>query len=454
MMTQRSFPRALALCLAGGLSALAISCGGSAPEEEAQATMPAGPHPIIVLDLNAVRADHLGCYGHAADTTPSIDALATESVLFEWAFTAAPDPAPAQASLLTGLYPDTHQFFDQTTRLPEEAVTLAEALGEGGYKTAAFVDGGFLNEAFGLAQGFDEFHDAAGGGLAYIGPRAMSWLEQNARENFLLVIHTSDAHAPYEPPAQFMDGTGEPPAGFASTPEALEALAGEEPSPEREAKLAHAKALYDAELRYVDDWIGTLAAKLRELGLDRRATVVIVADHGQEFLEHGGMLHGSVHTPVSRVPLIVRLPGGQQAGRIPDIVDSVDLAPTLMELAGVAAPASVQGESLVPMILGDGQPPYLAYTASREGNGAWGVAMAGYRMVVREGAGSPALYDLASDPLEQTDVAGENARQLEVLGTRLAEWKDMVGKASFDPEKQQEVDEDTLEQLKGLGYIQ
>jgi arylsulfatase A-like enzyme len=445
-----------ALC---GLALLAGCTGGGRGPEPG---VPAEPHPVIVIALNAVRADHLGCYGYERASSPNIDALAEESVRFEWAFSQAPDPAPSQASIVSGLYPRTHQMFDQTTRLPSEVVTMAEAFSAKGVPTAAFVDGGFMSEVFGLSQGFDTFDDSAGDGIAAIGPKAMAWLEEHSGESFFLLIHAYDAHAPYAPPGEyremFSEGIEPPSEGFEPTPEQMK--------PPREdggatarmllpRDLAYAKALYDGEIRHVDHWVGELMTKLRSLGLDQRATVVLVSDHGQEFQEHGDLLHGQIHTTVTRVPMLIRLPGGQHAGAVDDYAETVDIMPTLLDLSGIPVPPPVQGQSLLPTVLreqGQGRP--LAFTESTHFGGQLAVAMGGYRMVLNLDPERAELYDLSADPLERNNIASEHPKRLQVLNARLQDWRERVEGASYDPEKQEEMDQETLDQLKGLGYIQ
>lgn len=456
----RRFPTTpLLIAVAASALLVAAGCGGDGGEGAGAVGVPEEPHPVIVINLNAVRADHLGCYGYERETTPNIDALASESVRFEWAFAQAPDPAPSQASIVSGLYPTTHQMFDETTRLPEEVVTMAEAFSDEGLKTAAFVDGGFMSEAFGLAQGFEEFDDSAGGGLEEIGPKAMSWIEQHADQSFFLMIHAYDAHAPYAPPAEYRDmfteGLEPPSDGFEPTPAQMKP--GGEPGAAElllPNDLAYAKALYDAELRHIDHWIGELITKLEELGLDQKATVALLSDHGQEFQEHGDLLHGQIYTTVTRVPMMVRLPGGVQAGTVADYVETVDLMPTLLDLSGIGLPETVQGESLVPLALGQGEPPYLAFSESRHFGGQLAIAMGGYRMILNLDPENAELYQLETDPLERQNIADSEPRRLQVLNSRLQNWRERVESASFDPEKQEQVDQDTLDQLKGLGYIQ
>jgi arylsulfatase A-like enzyme len=414
-----------------------------------------------LIDIGTLRADHLGCYGYNRDTSPNIDDLARDSVHFKWAFSQAPTTAPSQASIMTGLYPGSHGMASEKSRLPEEATTLAESLADHGYLTAAFVDGGYLSEDFGFAQGFSTYDNSRGGGLAEIGPKVTDWLRQHASVDFLLLIHSYDAHTPYAPPeryrAMFADGLPPPSEGFEASAEQLEVVRAsadsEKPQLLPTNDLEYAKALYDGGIRYVDHWIGRLMATIRELGLDERATIVLVSDHGEEFQEHGSVLHDTLYSTVTRVPLILRLPNGQKAKTVPKFVETVDLMPTLLDLAGAPPPPGLQGESLVPLILDQGAPPYLAFGESALRGGQSFVALGGYRMLRTEKNRDVELYNLLDDPLELEDLSEDEPDRIEVLTRRLDDWRRTFA-ASALREEAAPTDEKTLQQLRSLGYIQ
>ena len=229
--------------------------------------MPPPPSSILLINIESLRADHLGAYGYPRQTSPNIDALASEFVRFEWAFTSAPHTAPAQASLLTGLYPSTHGMISEGSRLPEAATTLAEALAEAGYATAAFVDGGFLAGELGFDQGFGLYDNSRGEGLQTIVPKALEWIRQHGEDRFFLMVHTYDVHAPYDPPdpvrGLFTESLQPASPGFDPTAEVLEkanlAAAAGEPLPTHD--LEYAKALYDAEIKYHDALFGPIGNK-------------------------------------------------------------------------------------------------------------------------------------------------------------------------------------------------
>ncbi len=451
----RPFPaaRGLRRLALAGLAVLALACSGPAPVE-----MPSQPHPIIVLAIDALRADHLGCYGYDRDTSPHLNALAQESVRFEWAFAQASASAPSLASILTGLYPTTHAVVADGDQLRGEALTLAEALAAHGLVTAAFVDGVAVDADRGFAQKFAHFFNGDGAGLEEIGPRAIRWLEEHAAENFLLLIHASDLTAPYAPAAAdrelFLAGLEPPSEGFEASVEQLQAARSSEPLPASD--LAYAKALYDAEIRAVDAWIGQFLETFHELGLAERATLVVVSTHGQEFQEHGSLLAGELYTTVTRVPLVIRLPHAHKARSLGKIVETIDLMPTLLDLAGAEVAAEIQGASLVPLMLDAGKPPYIAFGESPQYGERRFVALGGYRMLLSRETDSAELYHLPEDPVERHDLAAAEANRVGVLREHLEAWEMMVAAASLDPEKrtEQPLDDDTLERLKSLGYIQ
>ncbi|MBM3320493.1 MAG: sulfatase [Candidatus Eisenbacteria bacterium] len=453
-------PLILASLLAASL-VFSSGCGGGG-EAGKTASIPTGPHPIILLDIGTLRADHLGAYGYSRPTSPNIDRLASESVVFEWAFSQAPTTAPSQASIFTGIYPSSHRMIDEGSRLVDEATTLAEALAERGYATAAFVDGAYLSPGFGFEQGFALYDNNQGGGLAAVGPKALDWMRKNAPGNFLLLIHTYDVHTPYDPPephrSLFLKGLAAPTEGFEATAEAMEAVresfhAGT-PRPLAEADLEYAKALYDGGIHYVDAWVGEFLDVLRETGLDKRATVVLFSDHGEEFQEHGSVLHEKLHTTVTRVPLLIRLPGEASAGRVEQFVETIDLMPTLLDLAGAPLPPHVQGESLVPLIRGEGRPPYIAFSESPLLGEQRAVALGGYRMILSKDLHTTRLYNLMEDPLELKDIAGDEPDRTDVLLRHLRSWEEKVELFSFEGGDSAAVGAETLEQLRSLGYVQ
>ena len=444
------------LSLLAAAAMLGLACAPANP-------LPRRPHPIIIIDIDTLRADHLGCYGYGRPTSPNIDAFAREALRFEWAFSQAPNTPPSQTSILTGLYPSTHGMVYDEDRVPEEVVSLAEALAAAGYATAGFHDGGYMRDVFRIGQGFTLYEDSNNEGLAASGPRAISWLREHADRDFLLFVHTYDTHTPYAPrppfDEMFMDGVPEPTPGFAPTTETMEEI--------RLSKytdtlltlppndLAYAIALYDGEIRFVDTWFGEFWSVVHELGLDRRATVVVLSDHGEEFQEHGSVLHEKLYATVTRIPLIIRLPGGRLARPVSEVVESIDLMPTLLELAGVPVPEGVQGSSLLPLILGqDSNGLHVAFSESPFFGRNRAVTLGRHHLILTRQNSSAELYDLAADPLEQADLADARPPELEAMIGLQQGWEERVAHSTFARSGEAApLDEETLEQLRRLGYI-
>jgi arylsulfatase A-like enzyme len=206
----------------------------------------------------------------------------------------------------------------------------------------------------------------------------------------------------------------------------------------------------------IDSLLGAFLEEVRQLGLDRRAIVVVLGSNGFGLQEHGDLFGEALYPQVTRVPLMVRLPGGMDAQRISKVVEVVDLMPTILELTGLPVPAGVQGASLVPILDGAGQPPYVAFAESPQGGGQRFVAFGGMAMVSNVAGDEGELFDLGIDPLAANDVAESQGEKVEVMARHLRAWEKMVAVASLDPQlrAEEELDEDTLKQLKSLGYIQ
>lgn len=421
--------------------------------------------PIIVVDIGALRADHLGCYGYSRETSQNIDSFAEESVQFQWAFSQAPNTPPSQASILTGLYPTTHGLIEDDDRVPDSVVTLAEAVNGRGYITAAFHDGGFLNERFNIGQGFTELDSSGASGVKAIGPKVIAWLRVHANDpSFLLLIHTTDIHTPYAPvppfSEMFMDGVPEPSPGFAPTTAQMEKVRLSkytgDPSQLSDNDLAFAVAQYDGEIRYVDTWFGEFMNIVRQTGLDKRSIIVLISDHGEEFQEHGSVLHEKLYSTVTHIPLMIRLPSGEDARRVTTVVESVDLMPTLLELTGVPIPTAVQGGSLVPEITG---------TVPLDGGIAFGespwfgrrrFAAAGeFQLLVARKFGKLELYNLVLDPAEQHEISQLHPDVTARLLRAIDDWEDRVTAARVVPDDgSSKLDDEIARQLRDLGYIQ
>jgi arylsulfatase A-like enzyme len=426
---------------------LMLSCGGGTAVDEAPAGLPAGPHPMIVLAVDGLRADALGCYGGPA-ATPALDALAAESLRFEWAFAQAPEMLPSLGAALSGLYPTSNGLRAPGDLLQPAAETLAEALGGAGLRTVAFVEGPPGGADYGLAQGFDSYQVVQAPGA-----EAMAWLDGHAGEPFLLLVAGWGSRA-LEDAARLLGPDGAIPGERVA--EVLASRGGDDELLFDADEMVRVRDWYAARVQVIDGFVGELVDRLRELGLDERATLVVMGSNGFALQEHGDLLGETVYAAATRVPLLVRLPGGQRAGTVSRIVELVDLMPTLLELAGAAPPAAIQGASLLPVADGTAPPPFIAFGEGPGRGGQRFVALAGYRAVATGPDAALELFHTEADPLELEDVAAAEPDKAAKLAADLEAWAKMIAAASLDPELRTdaELDDETLKQLKSLGYIQ
>lgn len=337
-------PRLLLLCtLVLGTAALATACGSRAPTERMN---------VILICLDTVRADHLGVYGYnARATTPFLDSLASRSTLFEDASSTAGWTKPSVASFFTGTMPSEHGVYEGSARfelgkatdvLPEEAETLAESFQSRGYRTGAFIKNAQLRPGNGFEQGFDVFKDEVGDARA-VRWSGLDWVDEGGADPFFLYLHFLDAHWPYAVPDDYATLFAPREAveryqskSFREVRDAIHDGEREFSSAEREALVA----LYDGSLRYLDDQLRVLWKGLEIRGIAENTIVCVVADHGEEFGEHGRIGHGhGLWENLLRVPWILYVPGDAPV-RVTSPVSLLDLYPTLLKTAGIAVPAN------------------------------------------------------------------------------------------------------------------
>jgi arylsulfatase A-like enzyme len=438
------------------------------------------PRNVILVSIDTLRADHLGAFGYARDTSPFIDGLARRGVRFERAFAPASWTLPSHMSLLTSTYPHTHRVENVERVLPDATPTLAERLRDAGYHTTAFVSWVYLSAAFGFGRGFDGFHellpppeqrDAAGHHAIRAGPfvdRVLEWARQAPAEPYFLFLHLFDPHMSYEPPLEIarrfdpaLDSVQW--GDYEHLKRYIRGLSAQServPAAERE----RARALYDGEIRYVDGELQRLFDGLGERGLLAHTLVVLVSDHGEEFDEHGSMEgHGwTLYDEVLRVPLILAFPDGRDAGRsVPRVVQTLDVAPTILHALGLEPPPDFQGRSLLPLL--DAEPPEdwpdVAFGQTQRFNIKWSLRTARHKLVftldtrtnrfgvpVRPGF---ELYDLERDRGEQIDIWDETSPEAQELAARLEAFA--RSKRELSTERPRLTDSE-LRRLRALGY--
>ena len=429
------------------------ACGGSGAK---------GPN-VIVITLDTTRADHLGCYGYERDTSPNLDVFAEKSLLFERAYSTSSWTLPSHASLFTGKFPRSHgarydpegplvitnaiagpDYWDQyrARGIARDERTLALLLQADGYRTGAFVAGPWMKRVFGLDAGFDVYDDsgidATNGRLAAdVTSAARSWLAADPEngEPFFLFLNYYDPHFPLQPPASFRNLFA-PPGGK------VEDLSEDE----------GIHALYDAEIRYMDQQLGVLFQSLKKDGLWDRSWVVITADHGELLGENEEIGHGRYLTQSElHVPLLVKAPLDHELpkGRISDPVQLTDVLPFLLEELGKEVPTDVQGDPLL-----DVRHPIVAEVYPLEimsGAGDWEALIQGELKFARSSLGVHLLHDVVKDGAEASDLGALRPDDLQAMDERLTRFLEALPPPG-DAGPEQIVDDETSRALQGLGY--
>lgn len=333
----------------------------------------AGDANLLLITIDTVRQDALGCYGARDATSPHLDRLAADGVLFEDALAQAPHTHASIASLLTATYPSEHRSLREHQRLESFNETLAEHLEGYGYRTAAFLDNPWLTREFGFDQGYGDFAQHARIGA----PEA--WLAAHASERFFLHVHLLQPHAPYvavQPWArEFQPGWPETSPYQDEVP--IEVLWDAKRFADVEIPAAHLtrmRALYHAEVRAMDEQIGGLLAALAKAGHADDTLVIVASDHGEEFMEHGSLGHShSLYEELVRVPLLMRLPratsaarGAPRGLRVAAQAQLIDVAPTALALLGVAPLSRASGASWAPFLTaGEAAPDSARFAVSQ-----------------------------------------------------------------------------------------
>jgi arylsulfatase A-like enzyme len=322
---------------------------------------------IVLISIDSMRRDRSSAYGYWRHTTPALEQLAADGIRFDRTYNNGGFTLRSHMTLITSLRPDVHGVVESSgLALASDRTTLAEALSRAGYRTAGFTDGGWMAGGFGFARGFDVYDDD-GGGLAATIPKAMRWLDDGDERPSFVFLHTYDAHSgfktwPYECPSEFL---------FRYTPErdalgckdgrcasdlitwideevaAGRLVAGEYLSTHEQRSIS---AMYDGCVNYADHKLGELFEWLRSRSMYDDTMIVVLSDHGEEFLEHGMLGHYQEgYEETVGIPLIAKLPGQAHRGRrVGSLAAMIDVMPTLLEVAGVDAPKTSQGISLVP----------------------------------------------------------------------------------------------------------
>lgn len=470
--------RATATCIALAMCALSLACT-RAPELEEPSARP----NVLLVSIDSLRSDHVSAYGYERETTPTIDALAGEGVRFDTAMSPTSWTLPAHISLLTAKPPEQHRVIKSKRALRSDAVTLAEALKAEGYDTAGFASGPYLRSVHGYAQGFDVYDTAAVGTdeertrQDVTSPRVVQrvndwltgWSEREPHRPFFVFVHLYDVHFDYVPP---------PPYDSMFDPEALDAVGGRSAYDHilpgmNDRDLARILALYDGEIRWTDANLARILERLRHLGVFDDTIVVVTSDHGEEFLDHEWRGHGkTLYDEVLRIPLVMRYPRRVPAGQVvEDQVRLVDVAPTILGLAGVAKPPEFgsggkgpqRERDLSPWITDENAagpfPDLIAFGELLRSRRMGLVSVRGGDTKYIESVAQPGknqVFEISQDARELQDLASDakGRRARELLAAEREAWLDDLSGSGLGFAERIKLDESHVKRLRALGYLE
>ena len=421
---------------------------------------------VLVLLIDILRADHLGCYGYERPTSPNIDAFAEDAILFENFVAASTYTKTSISTLFTGLPAYRHGVYHGTwghdpdevesDTLSRRFTTLAEALDAHGLNTAGWIQNGQIRGYMGFDQGFAYFRDRAGR-IPRIAADYRAWRERWADDTRTFAyLHFIDLHAPYQPSEEYLGRFGDPQSRAEGMDDSTwhvfkrKVANGKiELSPQdvRDFENRH-----DEQLGYVDEWIGRILDDLKAAGRYDDTLIVVTSDHGEGFWEHGFISHSNApYEELTHSPLLVKLPGSEHGGRrVEQMVGGIDLAPTLIELAGATPPADMEGESFLALLRDpDAElPPRQRYI---EFNSMVGVRTDRWKYIARRSDEPAELYDLTRDPGERHNCIDEFPEVAAELGAAVEAA--VQARMSARAAERVRVDQETVEDLQALGYM-
>ena len=452
------------------------------------------PRAIILWIIDTMRRDHMESYGYERSTSPTMTKLADEGVRFADNISQASWTKVSIPSILTSLYPSTHGIVGMLDRLPSPVTTMSEALREAGYatwQTSSLFSGKLSN----LHQGVDVLHErpsigdvdhsASKTARTYV-DRFLEWAGHHGDVPFFAFIHAFDPHSPFEPYAPYdalwstTDGAAEHERGnglWQGRPDDLpNQIQMDSTNVDQELYVQHEKDWYDGSIRAMDVEVARLMEGLEQLGIADETLFVLISDHGEEFLEHGYHFHGNnVYGEMMNVPLIMHWPGVLPAGTVVEqTTESVDMMPTLLELAGITPPEAAQGQSLLPLIV---DPDSVSdFGAIRRAafservvapaisfmelpHNSYSIVLDGWKLIQKENQAEDwpefELYDHVKDPLNLEDLAEDHPDIVANLATELSTWREYAVSLRPPPDTEaiESLSAEEIARLRSLGYI-
>lgn len=424
---------------------------------------------LVFISVNVLRADKLGAYGYPRNVTPNLDALAKDGFVFENAFSQSGWTLPSYASLMTSLYPHVHGVEYRTRMLPDSSLTLAEILQIYGYNTGAFVSGNIDSGSYhGLSQGFEVFENIPGRDFKRLAlkesPRissAKKWILQNEsfKEPFFLFLESDDLHCPYGPSYPNNPFLNESSFGVLNSSQVNSFCDKEYLATNiTQGDVGVLNALYDWRLAREDADIGRLIGFLDKKNVLNRTLIVFFSPHGEEFYDHGFVGHQILYDTVLRVPLIIRVPNKKGGRRTGELVQLIDVMPTVLELLGIPINHQGQGKSAAAFIRGEkwagndyvfAEQEDVFRKSSPSPVFKWSVRSKNWKLVQREGKGE--LYNVQEDSLELSDLLQEKPKEVANL-TRVRE--NFLDKTRvFElPRQSTTLSEEAIQNLLAYGY--
>lgn len=425
---------------------------------------------IVLISIDSLRPDHLKVFGYRMPTSPAIDALAADGIVFEDAMSTTSWTLPSHLSMLTGLYPEVHGVVDGRLKLNPKATLISEMLKPLGFTNGGFVSGPFLARGYGYAQGFDLYDDEtihhhghtnshSGMTCPALHESIDTWVRANANRPFFLFVHYWDVHYDYDPPQPYRSLFDR---NYSGSVDGTNFIKNTSVNANMDARdLEHVIALYDGEIAFTDSYIGKLMDLLREMGIYDKSMIILTSDHGDEFFEHDtkGHMKNLFQTSVA-IPLIIKLPHNSFAGTsVEGPVSLVDIAPTVMDALGQPQHPDFNGRSLLPYIRNGKAPDdenRAVYAELRKTMRAIRRGDDTYITRWNHPNGEEEwLFDLDADRLEQNNRIEKDTRKARELREMLVNWietadnlDENLGSSDFEYSPAME------EQLRSLGYLE
>jgi len=412
--------------------------------------------PFILIVVDTLRADHLHSHGATRTTSPNLDRLASDGVHFKRAYSQAPWTTASVGSLLTSQFPATLGITDIASPLPSHVEVLPSFLRRNGYVTAGVVSHTFISSKWGFARGFDHFDEsniANNHGISTVGVSnlGIEKIDELKDQPFFLLLHYFDPHFPYLEHEGFRFPSEDP--GYAGVvrsgvkiKELRRASRTMSAADEREMR-----RIYDSEIAFTDHQIGRVLEHLRKLGLYDESLIILTADHGEEFLDHGALGHTrTVYNELLHVPFIIKPPKATPAV-VEAPVALVDAFPTAAALLGLELDLPAQGRDLFAAHGEPAESPVFSETS--RGASLRSVVLGDFKLIEDGASGKIELYDVVSDPRELEDIAARHPERVSRMRSMLSEWFVRTQKRIPPPERV-DVSDGERERLRALGYVE